>query len=161
MFLVTLATFKVPLGLMNILFTHQFPLMDQTKTVFNQHIKSFQPQGMLLQDDTAPLFSFHTSFHSEYFHHVTATVETAPEKFSARHFASRARQKVIFTGHVCHIFLLLSGTLIASITSLFPLLFFCCLLSLQHNNCALSLLVSAFYVAACASDLSALQGVAG
>lgn len=131
MLLVTLATFNVPLGLMNILFTHQFPLMDQTKTVFNQHIRSFQPQWMLLQNDTAPLFSFHTSFHSEYFHHVTATVETAPEKFSARRFASRARQKLIFTGHVCHIFLLLSGTLIASITSLFPLLFFCCLLSLS------------------------------
>lgn len=147
---------------MNIPFMHQFPLMDQTKTIFNQHIRSFQPQWMLLHIDRAPLFSFHTSFHSEYFHHVTATVETAPEKFSACHIASRARQKLTFTGRVCHIFLLLSGTLIASITSLFLLLFFCCcLLLLQHNNCALSLLVSAFYVAACASDLSAPQGVAG
>lgn len=59
----------------------------------------------------APLFSFHTSFHSEYFQHVTAGVKTAPENFSGLFRASaggRTRQKWILTGHVCHIFLLLS-----------------------------------------------------
>lgn len=87
-----------------------------------------------------------------------------PQKsFSARRFASRAQHKLIFTGHVCHIFLLLTGTLVALIISLSPLLFFfcCCLLWLQHSDCSLSLLVSASYVAACTSDLSARQGVAG
>lgn len=115
--------------------------------------------------------------------HTSSTVKkwAVPENFSSlmNHFwaqllieekmktahNSQTRDICLQICHVCHIVLLLYEwglrTLITSLplpSIVSTLSFF---LSIYPNNHTLSLLVSVFYVAACASDLNSQQGVVG
>lgn len=134
---------------------HLWAKQKQCLTSTSDHLSPSRCCSRMI--NTAPLFSFHTSLHifpprDRYRPgcpgKLCALQSDSTEidfSWSCLPHSSPSLRNFDHFHHLC-----------------FPSFFFCCCLFwLQHNNCSLSLLVSAFYVAACAFDLSARRGVAG